>query len=388
MKKFKLLPVLLLSIITIFSVTGCNEEATLNNILNSTNADDAIEEYHQKYDQSTEMHFKLTDEFIKCLYEEDPEHFDRLYDIQDEIDDQVFNLIGVIGTLKNEESQRIIGSMDNAYMSTAPEITDDKIIFPMMNTFRTDRKTRYNIDVMLYVNLESGKKPSMEEYGNDYTVNIDCRYEKEFADSDDYCSVDNAIYHTELGNVITNEKLFADNKVWSHTDGIIEEKKSNNESKYCLDIPDPDSIESQPDGDYDYAWYDEDSRVVSDNTTDTVDPEANLPADLKADLAMLRAMGYNPKYETIWGWPAWRCEITVNGQYYGKMQYNSINKYWSVSQACADYANRQGRVLRGTKGSTMYSYDLINYYDVPKGSNRSATYHFVLTDNGFVDVSY
>lgn len=103
---------------------------------------------------------------------------------------------------------------------------------------------------------------------------------------------------------------------------------------------------------------------------------------------MLRAMGYNPKYETIWGWPAWRCEITVNGQDYGKMQYNSINKYWSVSQACADYANRQGRVLRGTKGSTMYSYDLINYYDVPKGSNRSATYHFVLTDNGFVDVSY
>lgn len=250
-----------------------------------------------------------------------------------------------------------------------------------------ESKNRGGIN-MLYVNLESGKKPSMEEYGTDYTVNIDCRYEKEFADSDDYCSVDNAIYHTELGNVITNEKLFADNKVWSHTDGIIEEKKSNNESKYCLDIPDPDPIESQPDGDYDYAWYDEDSRVVSDNTTDTVDPEANLSADLKADLAMLRAMGYNPKYETIWGWPAWRCEITVNGQDYGKMQYNSINKYWSVSQACADYANRQGRVLRGTKGSTMYSYDLINYYDVPKGSNRSATYHFVLTDNGFVDVSY
>lgn len=33
MKKFKLLPVLLLSIITIFSVTGCNKEAALNNIL-------------------------------------------------------------------------------------------------------------------------------------------------------------------------------------------------------------------------------------------------------------------------------------------------------------------------------------------------------------------
>lgn len=388
MEKFKLLPVLLLSIITVFSVTGCDEEAALNNILNSTNADDAIEEYHQKYDQSTEMHFKLTDEFIKCLYEEDPEHFDRLYDIQDEIDDQVFNLIGVIGTLKNEESQRIIGILDNAYMSTAPEITDDKIIFPMMNTFRTDRKTRYNIDVMLYVNLESGKKPSMEEYGTDYTVNIDCRYEKEFADSDNYCLVDGTIYHTELGNVIANEKMFADNKVWSHANGIIEEKERNNESEYCSDIPDPDPIESQPDGDYDYAWYDEDSRVVSGNTTDTVDPEASLPADLKADIAMLRAMGYNPKYETIWGWPAWRCEITVNGQYYGKMQYSSINKYWSVSQACADYPNRQGRVLRGTKGSTMYSYDLINYYDVPRGSNHSATYHFVLTDNGFVDVSY
>lgn len=135
MKKFKLLPVLLLSIITIFSVTGCNKEAALNNILSSTSADDAIKEYHQKYEQDTEMHFKLTDEFIKCLYEEDSAHFDRLYDIQDEIDDQVFNLIHVIGTLKNEESQRIIGVLDNAYMSTAPEITDDKIIFPMMNTF-------------------------------------------------------------------------------------------------------------------------------------------------------------------------------------------------------------------------------------------------------------
>lgn len=385
MKKFKLLPVLLLSIITVFSVTGCDEEAALNNILNSTNADDAIEEYHQKYDQSTEMHFKLTDEFIKCLYEEDPEHFDRLYDIQDEIDDQVFNLIGVIGTLKNEESQRIIGILDNAYMSTAPEITDDKIIFPMMNTFRTDRKTRYNIDVMLYVNLESGKKLSMEEYGTDYTVNIDCRYEKEFADSDNYCLVDGTIYHTELGNVIANEKMFADNKVWSHANGIIEEKERNNESEYCSDIPDPDPIESQPDGDYDYAWYDEDSRVVSDNTTGTVDPEANLPADLKADLAMLRAMGYKPTgsgYE-------WACDIYTNTGSRAHIYYQSINNYWIATSVKGMYKNSYGNTKLASANSTLYSSDLINFYDVrPDVTNKSATKHFMLTKDGVYAISF
>lgn len=386
MKKFKLLPVLLLSIITIFSVTGCNEEATLNNILNSTNADDAIEEYHQKYDQSTEMHFKLTDEFIKCLYEEDPEHFDRLYDIQDEIDDQVFNLIGVIGTLKNEESQRIIGSMDNAYMSTAPEITDDKIIFPMMNTFRTDRKTRYNIDVMLYVNLESGKKPSMEEYGNDYAVNIDCRYEKEFADSDNYCLVDGTIYHTELGNVIANEKLFADNKVWSMQTGIIEEKESNNESEYCLDIPDPDPIESQPDGDYDYACYDEDSRVVSDdNITETTDPEANTPAKLKADLAMLRAMGYNPTGNGY----HWKCTISGYHGTYATLQWSVIGEYWEAYQVNGVYKNSYGSTKIAYAGTTLYSSDLINFYDVtPRTVNRSATKHFMLTRDGMYAIDY
>lgn len=389
MKKFKLLPVLLLSIITVFSVTGCDEEAALNNILNSTNADDAIEEYHQKYDQSTEMHFKLTDEFIKCLYEEDPEHFDRLYDIQDEIDDQVFNLIGVIGTLKNEESQRIIGILDNAYMSTAPEITDDKIIFPMMNTFRTDRKTRYNIDVMLYVNLESGKKPSMEEYGTDYTVNIDCRYEKEFADSDNYCLVDGTIYHTELGNVIANEKMFADNKVWSHANGIIEEKERNNESEYCSDIPDPDPIESQPDGDYDYAWYDEDSRVVSGNTTDTVDPEASLPADLKADIAMLRAMGYNPE-KTNWGW---KCEIYAHlgSKYYtskATLSYAPITGLWEARWVDGWYENNHGRLAHA--GTTLYSDDLINFYDVipGRGSNRTYTKHFMLTRDGVLAIEF
>ena len=385
MKKFKLLPVLLLSIITVFSVTGCNEEAALNNILSSTSADDAIEEYHQKYEQDTEMHFKLTDEFIKCLYEEDSAHFDRLYDIQDEIDDQVFNLIHVIGTLKNEESQRIIGVLDNAYMSTAPEITDDKIIFPMMNTFRTDRKTRYNIDVMLYVNLESGKKPSMEEYGTDYTVNIDCRYEKEFADSDNYCLVDDTIYHTELGNVIANEKLFADNKVWTHADGIIEEKESNNESEYCLDIPDPDPIESQPDGDYDYAWYDEDSRVVSDNTTGTVDPEANLPADLKADLAMLRAMGYKPTgsgYE-------WACDIYTNTGSRAHIYYQSINNYWIATSVKGMYKNSYGNTKLASANSTLYSSDLINFYDVrPDVTNKSATKHFMLTKDGVYAISF
>lgn len=383
MKKFKLLPVLLLSIITVFSVTGCDEEAALNDILSSTNADDAIEEYHQQYEQSADMHFKLTDEFIKCLYEEDPEHFDRLYDIQDEIDDQVFNLIHVIGTIKNEEAQNIIGSMDNAYMSTAPEITDDKIIFPMMNTFRTDRKTRYNIDVMLYVNLESGKKPSMEEYGTDYTVNIDCRYEKEFADSDNYCSVDEEIYHTELGNVIANEKLFADNKVWSMQTGIIEEKKGNNESEYCLDIPDPDPIESQPDGDYDYAWYDEDSRVVSDNTTGTVDPEANLPADLKADLAMLRAMGYKPTgsgYE-------WECEI--DGPYGSSavIHCDIFGKYWWANQI-SGVANTSKGIKVIYPGTTMYSSDLINFYDVTPGTSKTATKHFMLTRDGMHAISF
>lgn len=385
MKKFKLLPVLLLSIITIFSVTGCNEEATLNNILSSTNADDAIEEYHQKYEQSADMHFKLTDEFIKCLYEEDPDHFDRLYDIQDEIDDQVFNIIHVIGTLKNEESQRIIGVLDNAYMSTAPEITDDKIIFPMMNTFRTDRKTRYNIDVMLYVNLESGKKPSMEEYGTDYTVNIDCRYEKEFADSDNYCLVDDTIYHTELGNVIANEKMFADNKVWSHANGIIEEKERNNESEYCSDIPDPDPIESQPDGDYDYAWYDEDSRVVSGNTTDTVDPEASLPADLKADLAMLRAMGYKPTgsgYE-------WACDIYTNTGSRAHIYYQSINDYWIATSVKGMYKNSYGNTKLASANSTLYSSDLINFYDVrPDVTNRTYTKHFMLTRDGVLAIEF
>ena len=385
MKKFKLVPVLLLSIITVFSVTGCDEEAALNDILSSTSADTAIEEYHQKYDQSTEMHFKLTDEFIKCLYEEDPDHFDRLYDIQDEIDDKVFNMIHIIGTLKNEEAQNIIGPMDNAYMSTAPEITDDKIIFPMMNTFRTDRKTRYNIDVMLYVNLESGKKPSMEEYGTDYTVNIDCRYEKEFADSENYCLVDDAIYHTELGNVIANEKLFADNKVWSMQTGIIEEKKGNNESEYCLDIPDPDPIESQPDGDYDYAWYDEDSRVVSDNTTGTVDPEANLPADLKADLAMLRAMGYKPTgsgYE-------WACDIYTNTGSRAHIYYQSINNYWIATSVKGMYKNSYGNTKLASANSTLYSSDLINFYDVrPDVTNKSATKHFMLTKDGVYAISF
>lgn len=380
MKKFKLLPVLLLSIITIFSVTGCDEEATLNNILNSTNADDAIEEYHQKYDQSTEMHFKLTDEFIKCLYEEDPEHFDRLYDIQDEIDDQVFNLIGVIGTLKNEESQRIIGILDNAYMSTAPEITDDKIIFPMMNTFRTDRKTRYNIDVMLYVNLESGKKPSMEEYGTDYTVNIDCRYEKEFADSDNYCLVDDAIYHTELGNVIANEKLFANNKVWSHANGIIEEKKSNNESEYALDMPEADPIESQPDGDYDYDWYDPDdiSRVVSDdNTTETNSPVVEAePSEVKADLAMLRALGYNP---TGYGYN-WECGLGKWG--YIKYNYGSYGTSYWYGQVNAIYRNSHGTKMN--RLNWMKSKDLVNFYD---DFNRP-TKHFMFTKNGMNNVDY
>lgn len=385
MKKFKLLPVLLLSIITIFSVTGCNKEAALNNILSSTSADDAIKEYHQKYEQDTEMHFKLTDEFIKCLYEEDSAHFDRLYDIQDEIDDQVFNLIHVIGTLKNEESQRIIGVLDNAYMSTAPEITDDKIIFPMMNTFRTDRKTRYNIDVMLYVNLESGKKPSMEEYGTDYTVNIDCRYEKEFADSDNYCLVDGTIYHTELGNVIANEKLFADNKVWSMQTGIIEEKVINNidnESEYALDMPEADPIESQPDGDYDYNWYDEDSRVVANSTTETIDPEANLSPKLKSDLVMLRAMGYNPE-KTNWGW---KCEISGNGSS-ATLIYSPINNLWEATRAHGFYEHSQGRTANA--GTTLYSSDLINFYDVKPGTvNRSATKHFMLTRDGMHAISF
>lgn len=236
---------------------------------------------------------------------------------------------------------------------------------------------------MLYVNLESGKKPSMEEYGTDYTVNIDCRYEKEFADSDNYCSVDEEIYHTELGNVIANEKLFADNKVWSMQTGIIEEKKGNNESEYCLDIPDPDPIESQPDGDYDYAWYDEDSRVVSDNTTGTVDPEANLPADLKADLAMLRAMGYKPTgsgYE-------WECEI--DGPYGSSavIHCDIFGKYWWANQI-SGVANTSKGIKVIYPGTTMYSSDLINFYDVTPGTSKTATKHFMLTRDGMHAISF
>ena len=369
MKKFKLLPVLLLSIITVFSITGCNEQKVLDSVVESDSKDTqkVLDEYHETCEKYNKYSLRMSDEFVTCLYEQDNAHFDRLYDIQLEMTKSIKEFITKASDLRGIKEYGAVISSSFIQENNKPTYDNEnnKIIFPMNYKIYSTQSEVYDICVKMEVNMNDDELPKMEELNKDYKFAIECFYvengERVYA-----CSPD-------------GKNIYA---------GTLENYEENS-SEYALEMPEADSIESQPENiEIPYNPDDISRTVSSDSTTEIVDPEANLPADLKADIAMLRAMGYDPKYETIWGWSAWRCEITVNGQYYGEMQYFPLYKYWSVSQACADYPNRQGRALRGTKGSTMYSYDLINYYDVPRGSNRSATYHFVLTDNGFVDVSY
>lgn len=362
MKKFKLLPVLLLSIITIFSVTGCNEQKVLDSVVESDSKDTqkVLDEYHATCKKNNKYSLPMSDEFVTCLYEQDNEHFDRLYDIQLEMREFVktflANLMNNRGSdVSPEASIRTRFILDNE-KPTYDKI-NNKIIFPMNYKFY-DGNEIYTAGVKMEVNMNSDERPKMEELNKDYNFAIECFY-VENGERVYTCSPD-------------GENIYA---------GTLENYEENR-YEYALDMPEVDPIESQPDGDYD---PDDISRVVSDDTSEPVDPEADLPADLKADLAMLRAMGYNPTgsgYE-------WKCEITGYYGTYATLQWNAIGNYWWAYQTKGIYKNSYGSTKIAYADTTLCSSDLINFYDIsPTTTNKSATKHFMLTRDGMHAISF
>ena len=364
MKKFKLLPVLLLSIITVFSVTGCDEQKVLDSVVESGSKDTqkVLDEYHATCEKYNKYSLRMSDEFVTCLYEQDNEHFDRLYDIQLEMTKSIKEVISKASDLRGIKEYGAVISSSFIQENEKPTYDNgnNKIIFPMNYKIYSTQSEVYDICVKMEVNINN-ELPKMEELNKDYKFAIECLY-NENGERVYTCSPD-------------GENIYA---------GTLENYEENS-SEYALEMPEADPIESQPDGDYDYAWYDEDSKVVSDNTTGTVDPEANLPADLKADLAMLRAMGYKPTgsgYE-------WACDIYTNTGSRAHIYYQSINNYWIATSVKGMYKNSYGNTKLASANSTLYSSDLINFYDVrPDVTNKSATKHFMLTKDGVYAISF
>lgn len=363
MKKFKLLPVLLLSIITVFSVTGCNEQKVLDSVVESDSKDTqkVLDEYHATCEKYNKYSLRMSDEFVTCLYEQDNEHFDRLYDIQLEMTKSIKGVISKASDLRGIKEYGAVISSSFIQENEKPTYDNgnNKIIFPMNYKIYSTQSEVYDICVKMEVNINN-ELPKMEELNKDYKFAIECFY-NENGERVYTCSPD-------------GENIYA---------GTLENYEENS-SEYALEMPEADPIESQPDGDYD--WHDKDSRVVSDTTTE---PEANLPVDLKADLAMLRAMGYNPE-KTNWGW---KCEIYAHlgSKYYtskATLSYAPITGLWEARWVDGWYENNHGRLAHA--GTTLYSDDLINFYDVipGRGSNRTYTKHFMLTRDGVLAIEF
>lgn len=356
MKKFKLLPVLLLSIITVFSITGCNEQKVLDSVVESDIKDTqkVLDEYHETCEKYNKYSLRMSDEFVTCLYEQDNAHFDRLYDIQLEMTKSIKEFITKASDLRGIKEYGAVISSSFIQENNKPTYDNEnnKIIFPMNYKIYSTQSEVYDICVKMEVNMNDDELPKMEELNKDYKFAIECFYvengERVYA-----CSPD-------------GKNIYA---------GTLENYEENS-SEYALEMPEADSIESQPDGDYDYNWYDEDSRVVSDTTTEIADPEASLPADLKADIAMLRAMGYKP---TGSGYD-WECGLGKWG--YIKYNYGSYGtSYWS-GQVNAIYRNSHGTEMN--RLNWMKSKDLVNFYDDFSRPSK----HFMFTKNGMNNVDY
>ena len=180
MKKFKLLPVLLLSIITVFSVTGCNEQKVLDSVVESDSKDTqkVLDEYHATCKKNNKYSLPMSDEFVTCLYEQDNEHFDRLYDIQLEMREFVktflANLMNNRGSdVSPEASIRTRFILDNEKLTY--DKINNKIIFPMNYKFY-DGNEIYTAGVKMEVNMNSDERPKMEELNKDYNFAIECFY--------------------------------------------------------------------------------------------------------------------------------------------------------------------------------------------------------------------
>ena len=191
-----------------------------------------------------------------------------------------------------------------------------------------------------------------------------------------------------LGDGPEKENLIALSQTLKIEENVffIGEVSNHKISAYALEMPEADPIESQPENiDLPYDPDDISRTIIVNDATETVDPEANLPADLKADLAMLRAMGYKPTgsgYE-------WACDIYTNTGSRAHIYYQSINNYWIATSVKGMYKNSYGNTKLASANSTLYSSDLINFYDVrPDVTNKSATKHFMLTKDGVYAISF
>lgn len=322
-----------------------------------------IDKYYE-YLESESNSLPMSDEFVTCLYEQDNEHFDRLYDIQLEMREFVktflANLMNNRGSdVSPEASIRTRFILDNEKLTY--DKINNKIIFPMNYKFY-DGNEIYTAGVKMEVNMNSDERPKMEELNKDYNFAIECFY-VENGERVYTCSPD-------------GENIYA---------GTLENYEENS-SEYALEMPEADPIESQPENiDLPYDPDDISRTIIVNDATETVDPEANLPADLKADLAMLRAMGYKPTgsgYE-------WACDIYTNTGSRAHIYYQSINNYWIATSVKGMYKNSYGNTKLASANSTLYSSDLINFYDVrPDVTNKSATKHFMLTKDGVYAISF
>lgn len=363
MKKIKLLPVLLLSIITVFSITGCNEQKVLDSVVESDSKDTqkVLDEYHETCEKYNKYSLRMSDEFVTCLYEQDNAHFDRLYDIQLEMTKSIKEFITKASDLRGIKEYGAVISSSFIQENNKPTYDNEnnKIIFPMNYKIYSTQSEVYDICVKMEVNMNDDELPKMEELNKDYKFAIECFY-VENGERVYTCSPD-------------GKNIYA---------GTLENYEENS-SEYALEMPEADPIESQPDGDYDYSWYDEDSRVASDTTTEIADPEANLSPKLKSDLAMLRAMGYKP---TGSGYK-WECEI--DGPYGSSavIHCDIFGKYWWANQI-SGVANTSKGIKAIYPGTTMYSSDLINFYDVTPGTSKTASKHFMLTRDGMYAIEY
>lgn len=366
-EKMKLLAVIFVSFMVAFGATGCSEQPEDDAEKTAAETEKILEEYHATCEKYNKYSLRMSDEFVTCLYEQDNDHFDRLYDIQLEMTKCIKNFITKASDLRGIEEYGAVISSSFIQGNEKPtyDTVNNKIIFPMNYKIYSTQSEVYNICVKMEVNMDSNELPKMEELNKDYKFAIECFY-TESGERVYTCSPD-------------GENIYA---------GTLENYEENS-SEYALEMPEADPIESQPE-DIDLPYDPDDiSRVVSDDTTEPVDPEANLSPELKADLAMLRAMGYNPE-KTNWGW---KCEIYAHlgSKYYtskATLSYNSITGLWEARWVDGWYENNYGRLAHA--GTTLYSDDLINFYDVipGRGSNRTYTKHFMLTRDGVIAIEF
>ena len=369
MKKMKLLAVIFVSFVIAFGATGCSEQPEDGTEKTAAETEKILEEYHATCKKNNKYSLRMSDEFVTCLYEKDNEHFDRLYDIQLEmrtcIDNFLADLMIQCGIIEKKPKSCIGTSYVVDNEKPTYDKLNNKIIFPMNYKINSYGDKIYSICVKMEVNMDSNELPKMEELDKDYSFAIECFY---------------------LEN---NERVYTCSPDGRNIYAGTLENYEENSSEYALEMPEADPIESQPE-DIDLPYDPDDiSRVVSDDTTEPVDPEANLSPELKADLAMLRAMGYNPE-KTNWGW---KCEIYAHlgSKYYtskATLSYNSITGLWEARWVDGWYENNYGRLAHA--GTTLYSDDLINFYDVipGRGSNRTYTKHFMLTRDGVIAIEF